>query len=79
MAQHFDEFDKRDFAVSVAQGLGVSLTACAAIGDSWSDLPLFEFVGLSIGFNVTAGARAVAQVAVEGTDLRAVLPCSASG
>lgn len=74
VARHFDEFDKRDFAVSVAQGLGVSLTACAAIGDSWSDLPLFEVVGLSIGFNAAAGARAVAQVAVEGTDLRAVLP-----
>jgi len=45
--QHFDEFDKRDFAIGVAQGLGLSLTWCAAIGDSRSDLPLLEVVGLS--------------------------------
>lgn len=74
VAQHFDEYDKRDFAAGVARGLGLSPTACAAIGDSWSDLPLFEVVGMSIAFNANAGARAAAQASVEGTDLRAVLP-----
>ncbi len=74
VAQHFDEFNKRDFAVGVAQWLGLSLTACVAIGDSRSDLPLFEVVGLSIGFNASAPVRAVADAAVEGSDLRAVLP-----
>lgn len=74
VAHHFDEFDKRDFALSVAQELGISLGSCAAIGDSRSDLPLFQVVDLSIGFNASAHVRAVADVSVEGADLRRVLP-----
>ncbi len=38
------------------------------------DLGSFEVVGLSIGFNASAPACAVADAAVEGSDLRAVLP-----
>jgi phosphoserine phosphatase len=74
VAQHFDEFDKRDFAVTVARSLDLAPTSCAAVGDSRSDLPLFEIVGLRVGFNASAPVRAVADAAVEGTDLRAVLP-----
>lgn len=57
VAQHVDEFDKRDFAVDQAQRLGLSLTTCAATGDSRSALPLFEVVGLSIGFNASPPVR----------------------
>lgn len=74
VAHHFDEFNKRDFALNVAKELRISPSSCAAVGDSRSDLPLFQVVDLSIGFNASAHVRKVADVSVEGADLRAVLP-----
>jgi phosphoserine phosphatase len=74
VAQHFDEFDKRDFALDVANSLNLAPTSCAAVGDSRSDLPLFKVVGLCVGFNASKAVRAVADAAVDGSDLRAVLP-----
>ncbi|MFB8138640.1 HAD family hydrolase [Streptomyces parvus] len=72
--RHFDEYDKRDFALAQARELGVAPRACAAVGDSRSDLPLFASVALSVAFNASAGARAAATVTVDGGDLRDVLP-----
>jgi len=72
--RHFDEYDKRDFAAAVAAAAGVPLSACAAVGDSRSDLPLFAEVGLPIAVNATPAAEAAATHAVRGTDLRAILP-----
>lgn len=77
VAEHVDEFDKRDFAVRTAADLGLPLTACAAVGDNRSDLPLFAAVGFPVAFNADSGARAVAATSVEGPDLRAVLPALA--
>ncbi|MFF8961019.1 HAD family hydrolase [Streptomyces sp. NPDC014894] len=74
VARHFDEYDKRDFALARARELGLAPHSCGAVGDSRSDLPLFASVGLSVAFNASAGARAAATVAVDGGDLRAVLP-----
>ncbi|MBJ7453028.1 MAG: haloacid dehalogenase-like hydrolase [Blastococcus sp.] len=71
--QHLDEFDKRDFALRVAADLGLPASACAAVGDSRSDLPLFTDVGFSIAFNADEALRAVATENVTGTDLRAVV------
>lgn len=70
VAEHFDEFGKRDFALSQ----GVAPERCVAVGDSRSDLPLFAAVGMSIGFNASPVARAVATHLVDGDDLRAILP-----
>jgi phosphoserine phosphatase len=70
---HVDEFDKRDFALRVAADLGLPATACAAVGDSRSDLPLFEAVGFSVAFNAGDALRAVATASVAGSDLRAVV------
>jgi phosphoserine phosphatase len=78
VATHFDEMDKRAFALTVAADLGVEPVSCAAIGDSRSDLPLFAEVGLAIAFNPTPAARAAAHVAVEGADLGAVVPVLAT-
>jgi phosphoserine phosphatase len=72
--RHFDEYDKRDFAASVAAAAGVPLSACAAVGDSRSDLPLFAEIGLPIAFNATPAVEAAAVHAVRGPDLRAILP-----
>lgn len=74
VAEHLDEFGKRDFAL--AQGFAPQ--RCAAVGDSRSDLPLFAAVGMSIGFNATPDARAVATHVVDGPDLRAVIPLLAA-
>ena len=70
VAEHLDEFGKRDFALSQ----GFPPERCAAVGDSRSDLPLFAAVGTSIGFNAAPAARAVATHVVDGSDLRAILP-----
>ena len=74
VARHFDEHDKRDFAVSQAHGRGVDLRTCGAVGDSRSDLPLFASVAVSVAFNATPNARAAATAAVDGGDLREVIP-----
>ncbi|MFE9677227.1 HAD family hydrolase [Streptomyces sp. NPDC006259] len=71
---HFDEYDKRDFALAQARELGLAPGSCGAVGDSRSDLPLFASVGLSVAFNASAGARAAATVTVDSGDLRGVLP-----
>ncbi len=74
VACHFDEYDKRDFALAQARELGLGPHSCGAIGDSRSDLPLFASVALSVAFNASPGARAAATVTVDGGDLRSVLP-----
>lgn len=74
VARHFDEFDKREFALRTAQDLGLALSVCAAVGDSRSDLPLFAEVGFSVAFNASSAVQAVAAASVAGADLRAVIP-----
>lgn len=74
VAGHFDEFDKRDFAQRVADGLGLTLDRCAAVGDSRSDLPLFADVRFSVAFNATAAVQSVAAASAEGEDIRAIIP-----
>ena len=74
LLQSCDEIAKRDFATRFAKDCGLSLSRCAAIGDSRSDLPLFAEVGLAVAFNADEQARAIAHVEVAGPDLRAVLP-----
>ncbi|MER7444802.1 HAD family hydrolase [Micromonospora avicenniae] len=74
VARHFDEYDKRDFALAQARELRLAPDACGAVGDSRSDLPLFAHVGVSVAFNASPGARAVATASVDDSDLRSVLP-----
>ncbi|ANN22336.1 haloacid dehalogenase [Amycolatopsis orientalis] len=74
VARHFDEYGKRDFALSHARELGLEAHSCAAVGDSRSDLPLFASVGLSVAFNASTAARAVASAVIDSEDLRAVIP-----
>ncbi len=71
---HLDEFGKRDHALGVARSLGLAASRCAAVGDSRSDLPLFQEVGLAIAFNADAAASAQAHVEVVDDDLRLILP-----
>lgn len=74
VAPTFEEFLKRGYAVRVAREMGIPLARCATVGDSRSDLPLFESVGFSVAFNASAAARDAATIAVGSTDLWAVVP-----
>jgi phosphoserine phosphatase len=70
----FDEYDKLAWAAAVAADAGIALAACAAVGDSRSDLPLLANVGLPIAFNASPAVRAAAAHVVDGDDLTAILP-----
>lgn len=74
VAAHLDEFGKRDYALNIARRLGLDASSCAAVGDSRSDLPLFNEVGLSIAFNADGALAAGSDVVITGGDLRAVFP-----
>jgi phosphoserine phosphatase len=74
VARSVDEFGKRDHALAAAREAGVRASRCAAIGDSRSDAPLFAEVGLRIAFNASSSLRPLADVCLDGNDLRAVVP-----
>ena len=70
---YFDEHDKRRFVEDWCAARDLRLERCLAVGDSRSDIPLFEAVGFSIALNATPAARAAATVALDTEDLRDVL------
>ncbi len=74
VASYFDEFHKLDFARSIARRFGFAMSACAAVGDSRSDLPLFEAVDFAVAFNASAVVRQAANAVVDGRDIAAIVP-----
>ena len=74
IARHFDAEDKVTFVAEIAQDLGLGFEHVVAVGDSTSDLPLFDAAGLSIALNASDNARAAADAQVDTDDLRDVLP-----
>jgi phosphoserine phosphatase len=68
-----DEFDKRDFVAGFCSAHGIAASQVVAIGDSRSDIPLFQWSGFSVALNANAAARAAAKVAVDTDDLRNIL------
>lgn len=73
VARHFDAEDKRAFVAAHCAARGLDLSACVAIGDSRSDIPLFGVAGLAVALNATPEAKAAADVVLAGDDLAAVL------
>jgi phosphoserine phosphatase len=71
--RHFDEWDKLEFVRSYCKVNDVDLAECIAVGDSRSDIPLFEAVGFSIALNATPQAREAASVSLDTEDLTDVL------
>jgi phosphoserine phosphatase len=71
--RHFDEWDKLEFVRSYCETSNIDLAACIAVGDSRSDIPLFEAVGFSIALNATPQAREAATVAIDTETLTDVL------
>jgi phosphoserine phosphatase len=71
--RHFDEWDKRDFVASYCAEKGIALAECVAVGDSRSDVPLFEAVGFSIALNATPQAREAASASLDTENLVDIL------
>jgi phosphoserine phosphatase len=69
----FEAEDKAEFARGICAERGIGPEGCVAVGDSQSDLPLFEYAGLSIALNPSPDARAAADLVLETDDLRDVL------
>jgi phosphoserine phosphatase len=75
--RHFDEWDKLEFVRSYCDANQIGLGECFAVGDSRSDIPLFQAVGFSVAFNGTPEAREVASVSLDSgtlTDILRVIP-----
>src|SRR5262249_10612130 len=73
VSRHFNELDKLQFARDYCAINDVAMEQCAAIGDSRSDIPLFQHVGLAIAFNGSEAARYAAHVSVDSQDICDVL------
>lgn len=71
--RHFEAGDKPRFVRDYATRHGIDMSECAAVGDSRSDLALFEAVGLAIALNASQEARASASVVVDSLDLNDIL------
>lgn len=73
VSRYFDENDKSRFVEEFCRRKGLFLRECVAVGDSRSDVALFQKVGFAIALNATEDARKAATVSVDAQDLRVVL------
>jgi phosphoserine phosphatase len=71
--RYFDEWDKLKFVAAHCEANGIDLAECIAVGDSRSDVPIFEAVGFSVALNATPQAREAASVSLDTEDLTDVL------
>lgn len=58
----FTEYDKPLFVNSLCQSLGIDMSEVFHIGDSRSDIPLFEVAGFSIALNANQQAKEKARI-----------------
>lgn len=73
VARHFRPQDKALVVEQHCQRAGISMEQVVAIGDSRSDLPLFQAVGFSVALNATDDARAAATISVDSLSLLTAL------
>ncbi|MDP6705246.1 MAG: haloacid dehalogenase-like hydrolase [Alphaproteobacteria bacterium] len=74
VARFCNERDKAAHAVAFARGHGIDISDCVAVGDSRSDVPLFEAAGRAIALNARPDARAATDEHLDTGDLRDLLP-----
>lgn len=74
VARHFSADDKATFVRQVAEGHGLGFKDVVAIGDSTSDIPLFQAAGFSVALNASSNARDAADIELDTEDLRDVIP-----
>jgi phosphoserine phosphatase len=73
VTRYFDEYDKVRFVEEWCAQNGYLMSQVAAVGDSRSDVPLFERAGMSIALNATPDARAAATHVLDTDNLCDVL------
>ena len=73
VTRYFDAHDKVRFVEEWCARNGYTMSQVAAVGDSRSDVPLFERAGMSIALNATPDARAVATHVLDTDNLCDVL------
>ena len=67
--------DKARTIRQMCKEFNVAPERCAAVGNSWVDIPMFDVVAFSIAFNPIDGETiTAANVTVESDDLRDILP-----
>jgi phosphoserine phosphatase len=74
---HFDEFSKREYVKQYCDERGIDMKQVFAVGDSRSDVPLFETVGFSVALNADSQAISAASTAIKTntlTDVLALIP-----
>ena len=74
VSRHFEAGHKVDFVRDVAADRGLSLQEVVAVGDSTSDIPLFQAAGLAIALNASDNAREAADFELRTRDLRDLIP-----
>ncbi len=74
VARFCNERDKAAHAAAFAHGHGIDISDCVAVGDSRSDVPLFEAAGRAIALNARPDAKAATDEHLETGDLRDLLP-----
>ncbi|MEW2016135.1 HAD-IB family phosphatase [Rhodococcus sp. NPDC076796] len=74
VAEHFNEYDKRDRALALAAERAIPTQRCCAIGDSRSDIPLFDALPTSLALNGGASAREAATAEIDTQNLADTVP-----
>ena len=74
VARFCSEQDKATRVVEFTKRHGIDIVDCIAVGDSRSDLPLFEVAGRAIALNARADAKAATDEHLDTDDLRDLLP-----
>ena len=69
-----DAATKADTLREWADGAGVDLSRCIAVGDGANDMPMMEIAGLSVAFDAKAPVRDCADVIMDVRDLTQLLP-----
>jgi phosphoserine phosphatase len=64
---------KADLFINIALQLGFDPRRCVAVGDGANDIPMMEVAGLSIAFNGKRCVKEIADVVVDGDDLREIV------
>ena len=72
--QHFEEYHKPLFVREYADEFGIDMSQCVAVGDSRSDISLFNEVGLAIALNAMEQARTAADVSFDTDNITDILP-----
>ena len=70
----FFETDKPDFVNDYCNRKGAKMSEVFHVGDSRSDIPLFNAVGFSVAFNGDKSVKSVASISVDSESLLDILP-----